>query len=426
MKDQKISLMSLLTERSIIVIIAAVTASAWSFNQLSLVAALSIGGLATVLLFQLEIKRRVEELNRRRDTAHKKREQRRKGIRSLRATALNSLPSPILLVDETKLISFANEEAVALLGDGIVNDDVFLYLRQTNFVNALENILAGIEGELGAIRFTNSQDRSFDITIAPIVGTHSDGTKRFQAMIYFHEVTSLLQTEQMRVDFVANASHELRTPLTTITGFIETLQGPAADDPEAQQRFLSIMQRESDRMKRLIDDLLSLSRIEMLRHVAPDTAVDLPSIIKSSVNACAPSAEERGVSFELQLHESVTKIVGDGDQLTQVFLNLIGNAGKYADRDKPVFVTTAIDPSCATALVVTIRDQGPGIAPEHLARLTERFYRVDTARSRKMGGTGLGLAIVKHILLRHDTQLDIRSQPGEGTAFSFKLPVAKN
>jgi two-component system phosphate regulon sensor histidine kinase PhoR len=294
-------------------------------------------------------------------------------------------------------------------------------LRQSSFVKALEEVLTGHSVQSGAIRYTNSQDRSFDLTISPIAGTKPDGSKRIQAMVFFFEVTSLLRTEQMRVDFVANASHELRTPLTTITGFIETLQGPAADDPDAQKRFLAIMQRESDRMKRLIDDLLSLSRIEMSRHDAPDEVVDINSIIKATVNACAPSGAERGVTFSLELDEEANKVQGDPDQLTQVFLNLLGNAAKYADRDTSVHILTNIDPLSEDQLYVTVRDEGPGISSEHLSRLTERFYRVDTARSRKMGGTGLGLAIVKHILLRHSSQLEIRSQVGVGTTFSFKL-----
>jgi len=424
MKEQKTLLWNLMNERTIVVILVSMTALAWAFNQLNLIAALAIAAVSTVLLVQLEVKRRIEELERRREDAQKKRQDRRKGIRSLRASALNSLPSPILLVDEGKQISFANDEAINLLGETILEDDVYLYLRQANFVASLESVLAGTSNNDGAIRYTTSQDRSFDITIAPISGIKPDGSKRLQAMVYFHEVTSLLQTEQMRVDFVANASHELRTPLTTITGFIETLQGPAADDKQAQKRFLSIMQHESDRMKRLIDDLLSLSRIEMLRHVIPDSVVDLSRIVKSAANACKHSSQERGISFNIALNESVSKITGDEDQLIQVFLNLLGNAAKYADKDTCVTISAVPDPSNSQQVIVSIRDQGPGIAPEHLARLTERFYRVDTARSRKMGGTGLGLAIVKHILLRHDTALEIKSQLGVGTVFSFKFSVA--
>jgi len=422
MTEPKSPFWNMLNERTILVVVAAIIALFWAFNQISLFAALISSGVTAALLIQLEVKRRIEHLQRRRIEAQEKRINRRKGIKSLRASALNSLPSPILMVDDTNIISFANDAAKELLGDQIASDDIFLYLRQSSFVKALGEVLTGHSVQSGAIRYTNSQDRSFDLTISPIAGTKPDGSKRIQAMVFFFEVTSLLRTEQMRVDFVANASHELRTPLTTITGFIETLQGPAADDLDAQKRFLAIMQRESDRMKRLIDDLLSLSRIEMSRHDAPDEIIDINSIIKSTVNACAPSAAERAINFSLELDEHCSKVQGDPDQLTQVFLNLLGNAAKYAERDTSVHIVTNIDPLSKDQLYVTVRDEGPGISSEHLSRLTERFYRVDTARSRKMGGTGLGLAIVKHILLRHSSQLEIRSQVGVGTTFSFKLP----
>jgi len=424
-KKQNPSQPNLLSERTIAFVLASAIALAWAFNQLSLITAVMLMGIATLLLVQLEIKRRREELENRRKTAKKKRQDRRKGIRSLRATALNSLPSPILLVNEKRLISFANEQATTLFGADIVNNDVFLYLRQTNFVAALDNVLDAKTGSNDTIRFTTSQDRAFDITITAISGKSFDGSRRIQAMVYFYEVTRLLQTEQMRVDFVANASHELRTPLTTISGFIETLQGPAADDLKAQGRFLGIMQHEAERMQRLIDDLLSLSRIEMLRHDMPDDIIDLPILIEQVINTCQQDAQKRGVIFELALEEIATPIIGDSDQLTQVLLNLISNAAKYADQDTTVVISTATDMKNPELLVVTIKDQGPGIAAEHLARLTERFYRVDTARSRKMGGTGLGLAIVKHILLRHDSALDIKSEVGVGTSFSFKLPISR-
>ena len=426
MTEPKSSIWNLLNERSIIVTTIAVTALLWAFNQISTFATVVTAGVTTLLLFQLEVKRRLERLERRRIDAQEKRLNRRKGIKSLRASALNNLPSPILIVDDNNTISFANDTAKELLGDKIVSDDVFLYLRQSSFVTALGEVLQGNYAQSGAIRYTTSQDRSFDLTISPILGKKLDGGKRLQAMVFFFEVTSLLRIEQMRVDFVANASHELRTPLTTITGFIETLQGPAADDPEAQKRFLQIMQRESDRMKRLIDDLLSLSRIEMSRHDVPDEEVDINSLIKATVNACEPSATDRGISFSLELDEVNNRVIGDSDQLTQVLLNLLGNAAKYADRETAVHVSTSLDPLTSDYLNVTIRDEGPGISAEHLGRLTERFYRVDTARSRKMGGTGLGLAIVKHILLRHSSELDIKSQIGTGTSFSFKLATLQN
>jgi len=424
MAKQKDPYWSMLSERSILIVSVAALALLWAFGQLTIIAFAALTALSSALLVQLEVKRRRESLEARRAAVYKKRQDQRTGVKTLRASVMNSLPTPIILVDENHQISFANEAAQALLGQNAVSGDVFLYVRQSNFVTALQEVLRGNSVIDADIRYTTSHDRSFDISIAPIVGNHQDGKKHLQAVIFFYEVTSLLHTEQMRVDFVANASHELRTPLTTIAGFIETLLGPAADDPDAHQKFLKIMQRESDRMNRLIDDLLSLSRIEMSRHIEPNKSIDVVSLIGDAVSICAHSAKERNISFSPEYLAKDRLIVGDSDQLTQVFTNLLGNAVKYADRSTVVHITTITDPNNQDRIIVTIRDEGPGIALEHLARLTERFYRVDTARSRKVGGTGLGLAIVKHILLRHRTKLKIDSGIGIGTRFSFQLRVS--
>ena len=407
-------------------VLIAITAFLWSVNQVNLLSLFVISGISAFLLVQLEIKRRTQELVDKRLADFEKKITHSRKMKSLQANALDGLPSPILLVDSNNIISFANSAALDLLGHNIPSNDVFLYLRQSNFVAALENIIAGKKIEYGVIRYTNSQGRSFDVTVAPVTSSSTtDTSSNIQVMVFFYEVTSLLQTEQMRVDFVANASHELRTPLTSITGFIETLQGPAAHDSAARQRFLDIMSRESNRMIRLIDDLLSLSRIEMTRHVSPDQLVDLRNLINSSIRTLTSQAADRNLTFETQFVEPSPKVKADSDQITQVLINLLGNAVKYADAQTKIHVSVSTHAN-SKHLIITIRDEGPGIAPEHLARLTERFYRIDTARSRKMGGTGLGLAIVKHILLRHSGQLEIKSVIGEGTSFAFKLPIAEN
>jgi len=393
----------------------------WFSDQISLLGAIIVFATAWTLLIQLRIKRRMESLKLMRETVREQRRTTKQGAMTVRANTLNRLPSPVLLIDDQQRIAFANQAALDLLGSDILNNDVVLYLRQSNFVNALDAVLSGKQVEFGTIRYTSSNERSFDVTVAPVPAS-DDGTIGAQAMVFFYEVTSLLRTEQMRADFVANASHELRTPLTSLIGFIETLQGPAMDDQKAQQRFLNIMQKEAERMVRLIDDLLSLSRIEMSRHVAPTSTVDLPQLIASTINSVLPQACERGITFDQQTADGVKLVVADADQITQVLLNLLSNAAKYADRDSTVHVS-ATPHYGGRHVMITIRDEGPGIAPEHLARLTERFYRVDTARSRKMGGTGLGLAIVKHILLRHGSQMEIKSQLGKGTSFSFRLPL---
>jgi len=394
-------------------------------DQVSLIGATAIFILSAVTLHQLEIRHRLQLLANKRTKVRVDRRTHREGVMSLRTHALNQLPSPTLLIDHKHKIIFANDAVNELLDDDLTGKDAFLYLRQPKFIEAIDSALqpnAETEDPFGSIRYTSNSDRSFDVTIAPIPEAEEDEPP--QVIVFFYEVTSLLRTEQMRVDFVANASHELRTPLTSVLGFIETLQGPARDDDDARERFLGIMQREAERMTLLIDDLLSLSRIEMSRHVAPETSINVELIVSNAVNSVLKMAEKRGITLKTSFADSLPQAVADGDQITQVILNLLVNAAKYADQDSTVYIEA--EKQTNDQLSISVRDEGPGIAPEHLARLTERFYRIDTARSRQMGGTGLGLAIVKHILLRHNSHMDIRSKLGEGTKFSFNLAVAEN
>jgi two-component system phosphate regulon sensor histidine kinase PhoR len=223
------------------------------------------------------------------------------------------------------------------------------------------------------------------------------------------------------VDFVANASHELRTPLATLSGFIETLLGPAAEDAPARARFLSIMADEAGRMSRLIDDLLSLSRIEMDKYVRPSATLDLSGVFADVGKTLAMRLEQDQRRLELDVPAGLPPVVGDRDQILQVLHNLISNALKYGQSGTPITVRAEARDG---QVRISVIDRGEGIAAEHLPRLTERFYRVDSQRSRKMGGTGLGLAIVKHIVERHRGRLEIESQPGQGSVFSFTLPVA--
>jgi two-component system phosphate regulon sensor histidine kinase PhoR len=230
----------------------------------------------------------------------------------------------------------------------------------------------------------------------------------------------------MRADFVANVSHELRTPLAAIAGFIDTLQGPARDDPAARERFLGIMQAQAWRMARLIDDLLSLSRIELRAHQRPDTPVDLVPIVRQIVDGLQTLARDRDVVLEVTAPTEPLMVLGDRDELTRLFENLIENGLKYGASGKRVDI--ALAPVAASdgqgEARVSVRDYGPGIAAEHLPRLTERFYRVDVGESRAQGGTGLGLALVKHILNRHHGRLSIDSREGEGATFTVRLSLS--
>jgi two-component system phosphate regulon sensor histidine kinase PhoR len=235
-----------------------------------------------------------------------------------------------------------------------------------------------------------------------------------------------MRADRLRADFVANASHELRTPLATLVGFIETLRGPAKDDAEARARFLAIMQEQAARMARLVADLLSLSRIELNAHLRPDKQVDVGAIVRQVADSLQTLARDRNVEVKTSGASAPLLVPGDRDELIRVFENLVENALKYAASGKRVDIALSVGegPDGKREARIAVRDRGPGIAPEHLPRLTERFYRVDVSESRAQGGTGLGLALVKHILNRHGGRLTIESTPGQGATFTVHLPIA--
>jgi two-component system phosphate regulon sensor histidine kinase PhoR len=242
----------------------------------------------------------------------------------------------------------------------------------------------------------------------------------------------LKSVEQMRADFVANASHEIRTPLSSIKGFIETLQGPAKDDEKAREEFLGIMLEQADRMKQLIDDLLSLSKIEMNAHSVPTESVELNKIVRAAAEHLKRNAADKNMRLTLNLHDNLPAVKGEGNELTQVANNLISNAIKYGYPDSEVTVTAKITTELPSDLnmrnltrvvMLAVKDQGEGIPKQHLPRLMERFYRVDSARTRQVGGTGLGLAIVKGIVIRHRGAITIDSVAGEGSTFTVYLPI---
>jgi two-component system, OmpR family, phosphate regulon sensor histidine kinase PhoR len=231
----------------------------------------------------------------------------------------------------------------------------------------------------------------------------------------------------MRVDFIANASHELRTPLASIMGFVDTLQGAAKNDAEARERFLAIITQQGQRMSRLIDDLLSLSRIELNAHVAPDKVIEMGELMRNIIDGLSALAYEKGVALHFVEGAEIEAFVkGDRDELIRVFENLIENAIKYGGSGGKVDIGIRWRPGTRKEIEINVRDHGPGIAPEHLPRLTERFYRVDPGSSRDKGGTGLGLAIVKHILNRHRGRLSIDSELGKGATFGVILPIEES
>ncbi len=331
---------------------------------------------------------------------------------------LNALPDPVLLLDDGRNIARANFAARKFFGNDIIGNDLAVAMRHPAVLDAADAVLRGETGMASAdLTLPVPDGRSFSLRVVALPAS-SEGSA---AVLALHDLTALRKAEKMRADFVANASHELRTPLASLVGFIETLLGPARDDEAARIRFLGIMRDQAARMARLIQDLLSLSQIEMREHDRPSETIALAPLLRDAAAALEPQARAKQMPIRLVLDESLPPVRGARDELMQVFQNLIDNAIKYGRAETPVEI--ALRAVEADWLEVGVRDHGEGIPREHLPRLTERFYRVDSARSRDLGGTGLGLAIVKHIINRHRGRLVIESELGEGSSFMVRLPL---
>jgi two-component system, OmpR family, phosphate regulon sensor histidine kinase PhoR len=320
---------------------------------------------------------------------------------------LETIPTPILLLEAAR-ITFANAAARELLGGHIVGEDVRIAIRDPQ---ALAAIIAPGGGS-AQVEGLSVRGSRWQLSCTVLEAD--------QRLVVLEDLSVRVSVARAHADFVANASHELRTPLAAILGYVETLTDPkAGGDPATRERFLGIMRHEASRMQALIEDLMSLSRIEALKHDAPDQPVDLVALAQQ----CAGEVRDRiKVAFSSNVEKAV--VAGDHGQLAQVLRNLIDNAIKYGRAGGEVTVTLEATDSGRVAL--TVRDEGEGIAPEHLPRLTERFYRADAGRSRAAGGTGLGLAIVKHIAERHRGRFDISSRQGEGTTASLILPLIRD
>lgn len=337
------------------------------------------------------------------------------------ADVLAALPLPTLAIDVDERIIALNDAALALVGQGAMGRHFVTVLRQPTLVEAVEATLAdGKPRETLFLAGDINREVSYTVNLRAMPAAQT-------VIVSFQDITLEAEASQMRRDFVANVSHELRTPLTALMGFIETLSGPARDDPAARDRFLAIMLTEAGRMNRLVGDLLSLSRVEAEERVKPRTQIDLAEVLQTTIRNLNPMAVEKGVTLAPDIGSDPLHVIGDADQLLQVFTNLIENAIKYGQSGEKVEITATTaerDPALrAPALQITVRDYGPGIDPVHLPRLTERFYRADNHRSRALGGTGLGLAIVKHILNRHRGRLKVSSELGAGASFAVILPL---
>lgn len=369
----------------------------------------------------LSLERADRQLSSWMDAAHREAE--------TRTRVIQAIPDPLLVVDARSRIISANRAAMTQFGQRIEGRDLSAVIRHPAVLAAVRNALAGLRSDPVEFEIAAPTERTFTVQVETLA-RQSD--RPASALLLFVDFTAVRRSEQMRVDFVANVSHELRTPLSTLMGFIETLQGPAREDSEARDRFLEIMRVQAHRMSRLVNDLLSLSRIEGNEHSAPTEAVDLGPILDGVKATLDLEARRKDMRVTLDIAADLPPVIGEPDELTQVLQNLMDNAIKYGRNGTVVEVSAARAEKVPAAypgkrdlaIAVRVRDRGEGIEPDHIPRLTERFYRVDTARSRELGGTGLGLAIVKHIVGRHRGALTIESQRGDGTTVTVFLPCA--
>jgi len=332
------------------------------------------------------------------------------------------LRDPCFIVDRRAHLRYANAAGRREFPSAEIGDPMAFTLRNPAFLQTVDQaIRTGARAE-GEFLVSVPTETWYSVEVNPLWRADSaDADSRLLAVMLINQ-TEQRRLDRMRADFVANASHELRTPLTSLIGYTDTLMGSAADDQAAREKFLRIMREQAERMSRLIDDLLSLSRIELHQHLRPTGTTDLVLLAREVAELLKPLADEAGVKIEVEAAVDKAVVTGDRGELVHVLENLVDNAIKYGAEGGRVVIS--IEPArdrAGTDFVVGVRDFGAGIAAENVPRLTERFYRVDAESSRRMKGTGLGLAIVKHIVTRHRGELAIASELGEGTTVSVYL-----
>lgn len=334
---------------------------------------------------------------------------------------IDAMQFPAYILDDKGSVVYSNKSGQAAFGTIKNNDKIFIRFRQPELRQLINKALQNHMSLTGEYNEPYPDDRWFAVEIAPIQSQDKRNPKT-KYLLAFHDLTEARKIDQMRSDFIANASHELRTPLASLSGYIETIKGPARKDEKAIDRFTDVMLDQANRMTRLVNDLLSLSRIEMQSHVKPSGKIDLNEVVSTVVDSLESVAKRLNVKIEFNSIGKVN-ILGDRDGLLQVFENLIENACKYGEEGEKVIVSLMLNED-KNRVTVSIQDFGPGIPLELQHRITERFYRVDVERSREKQGTGLGLAIVKHILNRHSTKLGIDSRPESGARFFVRFPVS--
>lgn len=346
-----------------------------------------------------------------------------------REILVDTLPDILIMTNNDKVIVRTNRAARNIFGQNLAHRYLREVIPNEKLTNAVSAVIQDLQGQQLEFHMEDPVPRDFQAIIERFPIPSEGG---ISIVITLTDITAQKRIQRMRADFVANASHEIRTPLASIIGFIETLRGPAKDDPVAREEFLKVMAEQADRMSKLVNDLLSLSKIEMNAHSNPIGKVDLVRIIRSEKQHFEWSCKQKNVTIRLRLNDNLPPTKGDDEELAQVVRNLLSNAIKYTNPDTEIVVTAKMTSTLpddhffrhlTRAIVFSVQDHGEGIPKEHIPRLTERFYRVDSARTRKVGGTGLGLAIVKHVLNRHHGVLTIDSEVGEGSTFTVYLPV---
>ena len=337
---------------------------------------------------------------------------------------LNILPSPYILIDRNGRLTFINAEAKSIVPDSQIGSHISNVFRSPVFLSAVENAILKdkekiLSFEIETPQFRQLKAHIFFISSSKIPNSFND------IFIQFTDESTHIRSEKIRTDFVANASHELRTPLTSIMGYIETLQGHAKKDVKMQKVFLDLMNKQAGKMERLISDLMSLSRLEIDELKPISSTCSVKEIIEELVNSLKPLSVDNNVSLSFKIPKNFSSVIGDPSQLRQLFSNLIENAIKYSGKKSKVNIYISKEKN-KDMFGVVVEDNGHGIAPEHLSRLTERFYRANSSAEIEKEGTGLGLSIVKHILIRHRGKLQIDSKLGRGSKFIAWLPKMKN
>ncbi len=346
-----------------------------------------------------------------------------------REILVDTLPDILVMVNDEGKIVRTNRAARAIFGQNLAQKNLSEVIDNRYMLDAVNSVIHDLKGREVEFRIEDPVIRDFLAIIERFPVPSAGG---ITTVITMNDITELKSVEQMRADFVANAIHEIRTPLASIKGFIETLQGPAKDDEAARTEFLAIMLDQANRMQQLINDLLSLSKIEMNAHSVPTDPVDLGAIVRKETEHFKRASQDKNMRLVVNIHDNLPNVKGETNELSQVVHNLVGNAIKYGYQDSDVMVNVKITSelpqdlnmrNLTRVVMLSVKDQGEGIAKQHLPRLMERFYRVDSARTRQIGGTGLGLAIVKGIVTRHRGAITIDSTQGEGSTFTVYLPI---